>query len=107
MSSPRRSSACCWRATSSRPSTAWRDAFAAYDAMDAGARTFAAYDAFLGLLDDPEPARAPRGPRARGGATDPVFAEARRLGREVQQGLLALLFEREPLRRLVRQYLIF
>ena len=37
---------------------------------------------------------------------DPVFQEARRLGREVQQGLLALLFEREPLRRLVRQYLV-
>ena len=36
----------------------------------------------------------------------PVFQEARRLGREVQQGLLALLFEREPLRRLVRQYLV-
>ena len=29
------------------------------------------------------------------------------LGREVQQGLLALLFEREPLRRLIRQYGVF
>jgi hypothetical protein len=36
-----------------------------------------------------------------------VFQTARRLGREVQQGLLALLFEREPLRRLIRQYGVF
>ena len=82
-------------------------AFAAYDAMDAGARTFAAYDAFLGLLDDPERRGRLEDLGREEAASDPVFADARRLGREVQQGLLALLFEREPLRRLVRQYLIF
>jgi hypothetical protein len=82
-------------------------AFAAYDAMDAGARTFAAYDQFLGLLDDPERRGRLEDLSRDEAATDPIFADARRLGREVQQGLLALLFEREPLRRLVRQYLIF
>lgn len=82
-------------------------AFATYDAHDAGVRTLAAYDAFLALLDDDEQRGHLVGlPRA-DAASDPVFQEARRLGREVQQGLLALLFEREPLRRLVRQYLIF
>jgi predicted nucleotidyltransferase len=79
-------------------------AFLNYDAADAGARTLGAYDEFLGLLDDPE-ARAHLGALGREEAAgDEVFNTARRLGREIQQGLLALLFEREPLRRLIRQY---
>ena len=82
-------------------------AFLAYDAADAGARTFGAYDRFLGLLDDPE-ARGELERLTRDEAIgSPVFQTARRLGREVQQGLLALLFEREPLRRLIRQYGVF
>ena len=82
-------------------------AFLGYDAADAGARTFGAYDRFLGLLDDP----AARAELERLGREEvhasAVFQTARRLGREVQQGLLALLFEREPLRRLIRQYGVF
>jgi hypothetical protein len=82
-------------------------AFLNYDAADAGARTLGAYDSFLGLLHDPD-ARARLGSLAREDAAgDEVFQMARRQGREIQQGLSALLFEREPLRRLVRQYLIF
>ena len=82
-------------------------AFLEHDAADAGGRTLGAYDRFLALVDEPaKRARLESLDRDEAPA-DPVFQEARRLGREVQQGLLALLFEREPLRRLVRQYLVF
>ena len=89
--------------------------------VDRVARAFLAHDA-IGRRRAarrrlrPLPRRCSTTPSARGrledlgrdaAAADPVFQEARRLGREVQQGLLALLFEREPLRRLVRQYLDF
>ncbi len=81
--------------------------FLRYDAVDAGVRTLGAYDRFLALLDDPERRAALETlPRTRA-REDPTFQECRRLGREIQQGLAALLFEREPLRRLVRQYGVF
>ena len=81
--------------------------FLRYEAVDAGVRTLGAYDRFLALLDDPERRAAlERLVRARA-REDPTFQECRRLGREIQQGLTALLFEREPLRRLVRQYGVF
>jgi hypothetical protein len=82
-------------------------AFLEHDAADAGARTLAAYDRFLALVDDPEKRARLEALERDEAPRDPVFAEARRLGREVQQGLQALLFEREPLRRLARQYLVF
>ena len=82
-------------------------AFLRYEAVDAGVRTLGAYDRFLALLDDPERRAVLEGlPRTRA-REDPTFQECRRLGREIQQGLTALLFEREPLRRLVRQYGVF
>jgi hypothetical protein len=82
-------------------------AFLEHDAADAGARTLGAYDRFLALLDDPVTRGRLEGLGRDSAPQDPVFQEARRLGREVQQGLMALLFEREPLRRLARQYLVF
>ena len=82
-------------------------AFLRYEAVDAGVRTLGAYDRFLALLHDPERRAAlERLPRSRA-REDPDFQECRRLGREIQQGLTALLFEREPLRRLIRQYGVF
>ncbi len=82
-------------------------AFVRYDAVDAGVRTLGAYDRFIAVLDDPERRATLEGlPRA-SARQDPVFTECRRLGREIQQGLTALLFEREPLRRLIRQYGVF
>ena len=81
-------------------------AFLEHDAADAGGRTLGAYDRFLALIDDPERRGRLEALDRDAAPADPVFQEARRLGREVQQGLLALLFEREPLRRLVRQYLV-
>jgi hypothetical protein len=82
-------------------------AFLQYDAVDAGVRTLGAYDRFLDLLDDPERRAVLEGLSRADAREDPVFQECRRLGREIQQGLAALLFEREPLRRLVRQYGVF
>ena len=82
-------------------------AFLRYEAVDAGVRTLGAYDRFLAVLDDPVRRSAlERLPRAEA-RQEPVFQECRRLGREIQQGLTALLFEREPLRRLIRQYGVF
>jgi hypothetical protein len=82
-------------------------AFLEHDAADAGGRTLGAYDRFLALLDDPDRRARLEALQRDAAPADPVFQEARRLGREVQQGLQALLFEREPLRRLARQYPVF
>lgn len=82
-------------------------AFLQYDAVDAGVRTLGAYDRFLALLDDPEQRAALERLTRASAREDATFQECRRLGREIQQGLTALLFEREPLRRLVRQYGVF
>lgn len=83
------------------------EAFLLYDAVDAGVRTLGAYDRFVALLDDPERRARLEGLGADTAPADAVFQETRRLGREIHQGLQALLFEREPLRRLIRQYGVF
>jgi hypothetical protein len=82
-------------------------AFLRHGAIDPGARALGAYDDFLGLLDD-ETKRAELATltRAEAGGSA-VFAEAARLGEELEQGLLALLFETDALRKLVREYGIF
>jgi hypothetical protein len=36
-----------------------------------------------------------------------AFQEAARLGKELERGLLALLFETDDLSRLVREYIVF
>lgn len=83
------------------------DAFLRHEAFDAGVRTIAAYDAFLGRLDDDafrdELRGLTRGEEDRSAA----WVEARRLGRQIEEGLLALLFDRDALARLVRQYGLF
>lgn len=83
---------------------AW--AFTELGAVDAGLRAIGAYDRFLGLIGD----HAVRGEleqlsrkEAQGSA---AFQEGRRLGAELEQGLLALLFETR-LEPLVREYGIF
>ncbi|HEX8688975.1 MAG TPA: hypothetical protein VF729_01900 [Solirubrobacterales bacterium] len=91
----------------SRPSIdrlAW--AFLELEAVDAGVRAIGAYDRFLRMLADPgvraELTRLPR----REAQNSPLFVEGSRLGDELEQGLLALLFE-TPLEPLVREYGIF
>jgi hypothetical protein len=83
---------------------AW--AFLELGAVDAGVRSISAYDRFLGMLGDrairEELEQLPR--REALGST--AFLEGRRLGDELEQGLLALLFETR-LEPLVREYGIF
>ena len=82
-------------------------AFLRYDAVDAGARALRAYDAFVGLLDDPGARAHLRGLTREAAQSDPVFRRARGYGDQLESGLLALLFERQPLARLVREYGVF
>ena len=76
-------------------------------AYDEGGRTLGAYDEFLGLLDDEAFRQALESlTRDRAGASA-EFEQAHRIGRTLQSGLLALLFESAALRPLVREYAIF
>ncbi|HEY2536082.1 MAG TPA: hypothetical protein VGI24_03755 [Solirubrobacteraceae bacterium] len=83
------------------------EAFLEHDAADPGARALGAYDDFLGLLDDPIWREGLEAVTRADAKASPVFVEAIRLGDELQQGLLALLFESDSLPRLVREYGIF
>lgn len=82
-------------------------AFVRYEAADAGARALRAYDAFVGLLDDPQARAHLAGLSREAAQTDGLFRRARAYGDQLESGLLALLFERQPLARLVREYGIF
>jgi hypothetical protein len=82
-------------------------AFLQHDAPDPGGRALGAYDDFLGLLDD-ESFRAELNAVTRESSkASAAFAEAARLGKELELGLLALLFETDSLPKLVREYGIF
>jgi hypothetical protein len=82
-------------------------AFLHAGAPDAGLRTLRAYDRWLALIDDPDVrahlAQLTREETGRSSA----FQEVRRLGVDIEQGLLALLFDTQPLRGLTREYAIF
>jgi hypothetical protein len=74
--------------------------------LDAGARTLAAYDRWIGLLGDPE-ARAELQSLSRETRGDSaLWREVRELGEQLQGGLLALLFQTE-LAPVSQQYLVF
>lgn len=81
--------------------------FLFHKAIEPGARTFGAYDQFVGRMDDPEfrdeLARVVRDNSGESAA----FAEVQRLGHELQDGLLALLYETRALPQVVRDYAIF
>ncbi len=81
-------------------------AFIEQDAVDAGVRALSAYDRWIAMLND-EGVRAELTRLARSDVSDsPIYNEGRRLAEELEQGLLALLFE-TPLASLVREYGIF
>jgi hypothetical protein len=82
-------------------------AFIDHDASDPGARALGAYDEFLGLLDDENFRRELRDVTRATADESKAFAEVRRLGADLEAGLLGLLFETEPLSKLVRDYAIF
>jgi hypothetical protein len=82
-------------------------AFIKHGAADPGGRALGAYDDFLGLLDDVE-FRAELEAVTRDQAEQSsAFSETARLGKELERGLLALLFETATLPSLVRSYAIF
>jgi hypothetical protein len=83
------------------------EAFLESGLIDAGGRTLGAYDEFIGLLNEQSFRRALEGVTRENSESSEEFAHATRLGRELQGGLLALLFETDTLSRLIRDYAIF
>lgn len=81
-------------------------AFVELGAVDTGVRAIGAYDRFLGMLDDRDRREQLERMSKEEAQASAVFDEGRRLGDEVEQGLLALLFETR-LEPLVREYGIF
>lgn len=82
------------------------DAFLATGLVDAGVRCLAAYDRWLGLLGDAGVREELAALDRRSARESPTFVAVRRLASELQNGLLALLFE-TPLAPAVREYAIF
>ncbi len=83
------------------------ESFLANGAVDAGVRALDAYDEFLGLLDDEGFRDELNGVTRASADQSEAFQRVRRLGRELQAGLLGLIFETETLPKLVREYGIF
>ena len=81
-------------------------AFAAYDLMDSGGRALDAYDRWIGMLDDDATRAELAAVRRETADASDAYARVRRSGRELEAGLLALLFE-TPLVVLVREYGVF
>ena len=81
-------------------------AFLEWDVPDPGARFFDAYDRWIGLLND-EGVRAELNAVTPSNADDsPAFREVQGIGRDLDRGLLALLFDTD-LEPISRQYGIF
>lgn len=82
-------------------------AFLNHNAPDPGGRALGAYDDFVGRLDDEafrdELSEVTRDTSRKSRA----FQEAARLGKELERGLLALLFETESLPKVARDYIVF
>lgn len=84
------------------------DAFLSYEMFDPGARTLRAYDEFIGLIDRNDFRDALAGLRREDKDDSEEFRRVRRIGSELQVGLLALLFESTgDLPELVRDYVVF
>jgi hypothetical protein len=81
-------------------------AFLSHHAADPGGRALGAYDDFLGLLDQAAFREELEGVTRESSRRSEAFGEAARLGKELEQGLSALLFE-TSLYPLVREYGIF
>ncbi len=83
-------------------------AFLKQDEMiDAGARTLGAYDDFLGLLGDAATRRELETLDRNGAAHSELFQRVKTLGKTLESGLLALLFQPGDSAMLSRNYLIF
>jgi hypothetical protein len=82
-------------------------AFLTAGAIDPGTRALSAYDRWLGMLDDAGVRAELQTLRKEDAKASPVFQEVRRHADELEQGLLALLFDTRPLQALTREYAIF
>lgn len=82
-------------------------AFLTHDANDAGGRALGAYDDFLGHLDDKDFRDELESVTRETSKESPAFQDAARLGKDLERGLLALLFETESLPKLARDYVVF
>lgn len=76
-------------------------------APDAGARTLGAYDEFVGRLHEEDFRDALENVTRETSSCSPEFDEMRRIGNELEDGLLALLYETRNLPEVVRDYAIF
>jgi hypothetical protein len=91
----------------SRPATdRLADAFLATGLHDAGVRCLSAYDRWLGLLGDAGVRAELASLDRRSARASETFVDVRRLAADLQNGLLALLFETQ-LAPAVREYAIF
>lgn len=77
-------------------------------AIDAGSRSLGAYDEFIGRMNEPEFRGALKKVNRDNCDSSEAFSEVRRIGGELEDGLLALLYEApSELPRVVRDYAIF
>lgn len=88
------------------PSDRLAAAFLHYDAIGEGARTFAAYDRWIALMQDHQARDELRGLTAATRDQSALWHEIRSIGEELQRGLTVLLFD-TALRPLAPQYAIF
>jgi hypothetical protein len=82
-------------------------AFLEANAIDSGMRALSAYDRWLGMLDDPDVRDRLQALRKEDAKASPVFQVVRRHADDLEQGLLALLYDSRPLRAVTREYAIF
>ncbi|HEV2790813.1 MAG TPA: hypothetical protein VGV69_05900 [Solirubrobacterales bacterium] len=83
-------------------------AFMKNRAIDEGVRTLSAYDQFVGRMNDPDFRQALQQVNRDNAADSEAFDEACAIGKELQAGLLALLYEAPTeLPRVAREYAIF
>ena len=82
--------------------------FLGHGASDEGARTLGAYDEFVGRMNEPDFREELQGVTRDNADSSDAFSEVGRIGKELQAGLLALLYETSgELPRVVRDYAIF
>jgi hypothetical protein len=84
------------------PTDSIAQAFLAHSAADPEGRALGAYDDFAGRLDDEEFRDELQFMTSDTSKESQAFQEAARLGKELERGLLALLFETESLPKLAR-----
>lgn len=76
-------------------------------ASDAGARTLGAYDEFVGRMNEIDFRRALQNVTRDNAADSAAFSDVQRIGRDLEGGLLALLYETRYLPDVVRDFAIF